>query len=73
MAKNEGNDLGGGARNYVKFTGIAFQMIIIIGVMTFAGYKIDESARHDPMWVTAIMSLAGVLISLYLIIRSLKN
>ncbi len=73
MVKNEGDDIKDGTRNYIKFTGMAFQMVIIIGVMTFAGYKIDTSAKHDTMWVTAILSLAGVFISLYLIIRSLKN
>ncbi|UEG54310.1 AtpZ/AtpI family protein [Mucilaginibacter daejeonensis] len=59
--------------NYIKYTGIAFQMIAIIGVFSFAGYYIDQKARHDVQWVTAILSLTGVLISLYLVIRSLKD
>jgi len=73
MVKNEPDDLGKGANNYAKYTGIAFQMIVIIGVMAFAGYKIDQSAGHATMWVTAILSLAGVVIAMYLVIRSLKN
>lgn len=59
--------------NYVKFTGIAIQMAVIIGVMTFAGYKIDQYFKHSTQWVTAVMSLAGVFISLYLVIKSLKD
>jgi predicted exporter len=59
--------------NYIKYTGIAFQMIAIIGVFSFAGYYIDQRSRHDVQWVTAILSLTGVLISLYLVIRSLKD
>ena len=75
MSKNE-QDNGPDANtatNYGKFIGIAFQMLAIIGLFTFAGYKIDESAGHATKWVTAISSLVGVFISLYIIIRSIKN
>ncbi|MGV8880119.1 MAG: AtpZ/AtpI family protein [Sphingobacteriaceae bacterium] len=58
---------------YAKYSGLGFQMIAIIGIFTFIGYKIDHSAAHKIAWVTAIMSLAGVFISLYIVIRSLKN
>jgi ATP synthase protein I len=58
--------------DYIKYTTIGFQMIAIIGVFTFAGYKIDASAQHSTPWVTAAMALVGVFISLYLVIRSLK-
>jgi hypothetical protein len=59
--------------NYIKYSGIAFQMFGIIGVLTFVGYKIDVNAGHDTLWVTAMLSLAGVFISLYLVIKSLKD
>jgi len=64
---------GGGPNNYMKFTGIAFQMVAVIGLFAYAGLKIDESAQHSTKWVTAILSLVGVFISLYIIIKSLKN
>lgn len=56
-----------------KYGGIAFQMIAIIGVFTYVGYKIDESARHTTKWVTAILSLIGVFIAMYVIFKSLKK
>ncbi|MCJ8210389.1 AtpZ/AtpI family protein [Mucilaginibacter sp. RS28] len=59
--------------NYIKYSGIAFQMFAIIGVMTFIGYKIDQYQKHDTAWVTAMLSLTGVFISLYLVIKSLKD
>jgi len=76
MAKDEqkpdnGNDNPG--NNYGKFMGIAFQMFAIIGIFSFAGYKIDESANHHTKWVTAALALTGVFISLYLVIRSIKD
>lgn len=74
MAKNEPDENGNKSMNaYVKFSGLGFQMIAIIGIFTYAGYKIDESAHHDVQWVTATLALTGVFISLYLVIRSLKS
>ena len=35
----ENNRSNGGGSNLAKFTGIAFQMIAVIGVFAFAGYK----------------------------------
>ncbi len=76
MPKNESNnidDLKSTGTNYAKFIGVAFQMLVIIGLFTFIGYKIDESAAHTTKWVTAILSLVGVFISLFIVIRSLKS
>ena len=76
MAKDEkkpGDDNNKGANNYLKFTGMGFQMIAIIGAFTYAGYKIDENAKHDVQWVTATLALIGVFISLYLVIRALRS
>ena len=71
MAKNEQDDKPLNA--YVKYSGLGFQMIAIIGVFAFAGYKIDAAAHHEVKWVTAALSLAGVFISLYIVIVSLKK
>jgi len=59
--------------NYLKFTGAGFQMLAIIGVFAYAGYRIDESAAHKVKWATAALALIGVFISLYIVIRSLKE
>ena len=61
------------ANNYAKYSAVVFQMIAVIGLFTYAGYKIDESAKHDIQWVTAITSLTGVCLSIYLTIRQLKK
>jgi len=76
MAKDEQkpeNDDGNSGNNYAKFTGVAFQMIAIIGGFTYAGVKIDQAAQHTTKWVTAALSLAGVFIAIYVVIKSLKN
>ena len=74
MSKNEQDDGGGkGVNNIAKFSGLGFQMLAIIAVFFFAGYKIDQSANHQVKWVTAMLALIGVFISLYLVIRSIKE
>ena len=74
MAKNEDDENDNNPLNaYAKYSGLGFQMIAIIGVFTFAGYKIDESAHHEVKWATAALSLIGVFISLYIVIVSLKK
>ena len=76
MPENEhqaGPDRSGGPNNYVKFTGLAFQMIAIIGGFTYIGYKIDKANNHQTQWVTAMLALIGVFISIYTVFKSLKN
>jgi ATP synthase protein I len=74
MAKNEQDDNDNRPLNaYAKYSSLGFQMIAIIGIFTYAGYKIDQAANHQVKWVTAILSLAGVFISLYIVIVSLKK
>ena len=73
MDENDQNNDKRPVNNYIKFTGMGFQMIAIIGLFAFAGYKIDQGANHQTKWVTAALALIGVFISLYIIIRSIKE
>jgi F0F1-type ATP synthase assembly protein I len=76
MSKNEQdktNNIVSNTSNYAKFAGVAFQMLAIIALFTFIGYKIDDGAGHTTKWVTAVLSLVGVFISLFIVIRSLKS
>lgn len=61
------------ATNFAKYTGMAFQMLITIGLITFIGYKIDESRKNDQMIFTAVFGLVGVLLSLFQIVRQLRH
>jgi ATP synthase protein I len=74
MPKNEQDDSSNsGMSSYAKYSALGFQMIVIIGGFTYAGYKIDESAHHDTQWVTAAFALIGVFISLYVVFRGIKS
>ncbi len=59
---------------YAKYTGLAFQMLAIIGLFSFIGYKIDECRQSDTLLFTAIFGLIGVIGSLCNILTTLiKN
>lgn len=59
--------------NYVRYTGLGFQMIAVIGVFAFIGYKLDEWQQTKQPVYTALLSVIGVCAALYQVIRSLKN
>lgn len=59
--------------SYAYYSGLGFQMIAVIGVFAFIGYKIDEGQNTSSPLYTAFFSLGGVFISLYLVIRSVKK
>jgi len=59
--------------DYVKYSGLGFQMLVIIGAFAYGGYRIDKAAHHSIQWVTCILSLTGVFIAIYLVIRSIRN
>ena len=43
--KAEPRQHSSGPNNYLKFTGLAFQMIAIIGGFTYIGYRIDKAEQ----------------------------
>ncbi|HEN21361.1 MAG TPA: AtpZ/AtpI family protein, partial [Desulfobacteraceae bacterium] len=52
-------------KSYARYSSIAFQMIIIIGLMTYAGVKLDERRGGETFVYTVILSLLGVFAALY--------
>jgi F0F1-type ATP synthase assembly protein I len=60
-------------KSYVQYSGMVFQMIGIIGIFAFAGYKLDQHLQTKIPLYTAISSLLGVVLALYTVIRSLKE
>lgn len=59
--------------NFVKYTGLGFQMLATIGVFAFGGYQLDEYLKHEKPVGMAISGLVGVLISLYQVVRQLRE
>ena len=59
--------------NFVKYTGLGFQMLATIGIFAFAGYKIDEYRDSEKLIFTALLGLLGVVASLYQVGRQLNS
>jgi hypothetical protein len=58
---------------FLRFSGLAMQMLGTILVFTYAGYKLDEHLElSTPVW-TIILSLTSIGGSLYLLIRNVSK
>lgn len=64
---------GKGLSKFMYFSGMGFQMIAIIGVFAFIGYKIDENNGSAKPIFTAIFGVLGVGLSLYSVIKSVLS
>lgn len=56
-------------QQYAVYTNLAFEMGAVIALGVFGGVKLDKLLNTSPL-LTIICSLAGIALSLYLIIRS---
>ncbi|MFH2142699.1 MAG: AtpZ/AtpI family protein [Bacteroidota bacterium] len=58
---------------YAKYSGLAFQMAIIIGGGTYGGVLLDKNSEREFQLYTLIFSLLSVFIALYLVIKQVLN
>ena len=58
---------------YLYYTGLGFQMLASIGIFTWLGVYLDGKNGEDSIIYTAILSLLGVAISIYVVIRSVTS
>lgn len=58
---------------YVRYSGIAIQMIAVIGLGSYGGLKLDEIYPNDYHAYTLICSLASVAIAMYLLIHQVSG
>lgn len=55
---------------YARYSGLAFEMLFIIGAGVFGGIKLDEVLDTSPIF-TAILSLFGVILAIYFAVKDL--
>jgi F0F1-type ATP synthase assembly protein I len=60
-------------RSFAKYSGIAFQMLAIIGFFTWLGMWLDERYQSKNPWFTVGLMLLGVFLAMFQIIRSLTK
>ncbi|PRY14822.1 putative F0F1-ATPase subunit (Ca2+/Mg2+ transporter) [Pontibacter ummariensis] len=62
-----------GIKPYVKYSGMAFQMIGVLVVVALAGRKLDEYVGNEKPWFTIALLLIGVVASMVLTILSINK
>ncbi len=55
----------------LKFSGMAAQMAVIIGLSVYGGQKLDAHYQTQTPWYTLGLSLFGIAAALYLTLRDL--
>jgi ATP synthase protein I len=60
-------------RAFAKYSGIAFQMLAIIGLSTWLGLWLDGHYHTHTPWFTIGLMLLGVFAALFQTIRSLTK
>lgn len=59
--------------SYARFSSIAIQMFVIIGVGTFGGIKLDEYFQNKNDLFTITLSLLSVILSIIYVVRSIVS
>jgi len=57
--------------NYTRYTSIAFQMLVIILVGVFGGYKLDQWLEWEAPVFTVSLSVLSVILAIYYVTRDL--
>ena len=57
-------------RKYARFSGLAFELLALIGGGSFAGVKLYQRNANEFPLFTLIFSLSSVMIALYLVIKA---
>jgi hypothetical protein len=56
--------------NFIRYSGLGFEMMAIIGIFTFAGYKIDQWMKNEFKGFTLVLMILSVIVA---IIYGTKN
>jgi putative F0F1-ATPase subunit (Ca2+/Mg2+ transporter) len=55
--------------DYARYSGMGIQMLIIIGLGTYGGIKLDELLKIKFPIFTIVCSLASVALAIYVVIK----
>lgn len=58
---------------YLKYSGMAFQMIVVLLLAAYAGQWLDKHFNTTQPWFTLVLLLIGVTASMYIIIKTVTR
>jgi hypothetical protein len=62
-----------GINTFARYSGLFFQMFFIIGIFAVGGYSIDEHVDNNQMIYTAALSLLGVIVAIYHVLKEVNQ
>ena len=68
-SKHPKNHQNNSLNSYAKYSGLAFQMGIIIAIAVWGGIKLDEFVETNNSLFTIILSLLGVFAAIYIALK----
>lgn len=71
--ENNRKNRSGSLRDYARYSNLAFRWIAVILVCFFGGWKLDQIIGWDFPVLTLVLSLSGLFLSMYLLIKDLKK
>ncbi len=69
--EDEKDEIRKGAQNYMKYSGMAIQMGVIILIGTYAGMWLDEKMQTETPWFTVGLALFSIFAALYVSLKDL--
>lgn len=69
---DDGKDTVDKVKSYARYSGMAFQMGIIILIGTLIGRKIDAYFELETPWGTVVFALLSIFAALYITLKDLK-
>ncbi len=57
------------SNEYLKYSGMAFEMFAIMGIFVFAGTKLDDWMQTEKAWFTITGALVGTVVALVYTLR----
>ena len=67
--KNPKNQENKGIKDFARYSGMAFQMVVIILVTTWGGIKLDKLTGIKTPVFTIVLSLLGVFAAIYTAVK----
>jgi F0F1-type ATP synthase assembly protein I len=58
---------------YMKYSGLAFQMILTLVAAAYAGMWLDEKQGNKNPWWTIVFMLVAVIGTIYMVIKSVTE
>ena len=50
--------------NFIRYSSLGFEMMAIIGIFTYAGYKIDQWLKNEFRITTLVLMIFSVIIAI---------